>query len=103
MARTQAELLAELTKRLDAIQMTVERNAGRTDTEFEWLKQEVTELRVVVKELTHTDAKTNERVAVVEQRSAANEKGHDRTWQFTAMAISVLAILVSLIAAFVKR
>jgi len=38
-----------------------------------------------------------------DQRLRALEKGSDRTWQFAAMGISVVAILVSLLVAFVKK
>jgi len=38
-----------------------------------------------------------------DQRLPALEKGSDRTWQFAAMGISVVAILVSLLVAFVKK
>jgi len=39
----------------------------------------------------------------LEERVKALDKGTDRLWQFAPMVISVLAILVSVIVAFVKK
>lgn len=43
------------------------------------------------------------KLAAIEERIKAVEKGHDRLWQVAPMVISVAAILVSVIVAFVKK
>jgi chromosome segregation ATPase len=83
------------------------------------IKEIQSSLKQVLAELSETRtavARLDERLKVLEkhadhpaalasqdQRLKALEKGSDRTWQFAAMGISVVAMLVSLLVAFVKK
>jgi len=71
--------------------------------EIEHFKGQIKELQAISKEVHASCAKTTERIAALEERAKALEKGHDRLWQVAPMVISLAAILVSVIVAFAKK
>jgi chromosome segregation ATPase len=70
---------------------------------LEALPQQVADLRERVKqleELPQQSARHDERLKTVEKTT---DKTADRRWQLAPMAISVVALLVSVVIAFVKK
>lgn len=113
---TKAELAGELTARLVDVESGLREYRALTDHRLNSLENTCAELERVVAEVRKQNAVLEERLKAFEkhadhpatlsafdQRLKALEKGADRTWQFAAMGISVVAILVSLIVAFLKK
>jgi hypothetical protein len=87
MARTQGELLDELTKRVDAITLALEGVRTISTVEITHIKDGLREAQSFLKELQLADSKLAERIAALEQRCAALEKQSDRGFNFGQAAI----------------
>lgn len=61
------------------------------------------EVDALAKKLQEKVADAAVKLAAVEERVSGLDRGHDRLWQIAPMVVSVLAILVSVIVAFVKK
>lgn len=103
---TELVRLQEITR---AAEEATEWRVAKIEDSLKQVLAELSEIRTAVARLDerlkalekHADHPTA--LASHEQRLKALEKGSDRTWQFAAMGISVVAILVSLIVAFLKK
>lgn len=70
---------------------------------FETIKKEIEELKLRLLKSEDAMIALLQRTAAQDERIKALEKGTDRRWQFAALATSAIAILVSIIVAFVKK
>lgn len=113
---TKADLAGQILERLIALEKGVEAFQAVTEHRLKYLEATFSEYGKTVAELREQQASQEARLKALEkladhpaalashdQRLKALEKGTDRTWQFAAMAISVLAVIVSVIVAFVKK
>ena len=103
MPRTHTELIDELTKRVDTLSLAVEAIRSGSLVEVDHLKESARTVQSLVRELEKFDRELAVRFASLDERCKALEKGTDRTWQLAPIIISAVAILVSLIVAFVKK
>ncbi len=105
-----------VTQRVDELAEKVEGYIPVTDYRLDELKQDFAALKQQVRQLETLPqqvADLKERVKQLEelpQQSARHderlktvEKGTDRLWQFAPMGISVIALITSVILAFVKK
>lgn len=105
-----------LTQRVGELAEKVERYIPVADYRLDELKQDFAALKEQVRRLEELPiqvADLKERVKQFEdlptqsarhdERLKTVEKGHDRVWQFAPMVISVLAILMSVVVALIKK
>ena len=94
MARTQGELISELTKRVDSLTLAIEGIRSVSTVEIAHIKELLRDVQGLLKELQSADSKLTERVATLEQRCAALEKHSDRGWNIgQAAIISVISMI----------
>lgn len=103
MPRTHSEAIDELTKRVDALALALEGLRTLSTVEIEHFKGQIKELQAVSKDVQGLCAKAAERIAALEERAKALEKGTDRIWQLAPMVISGVGVVIALIALFVKK
>ena len=96
-ARTQGQLLDELTKRVDALALALEGLRTSSTVEMSYIKEGVRELQVLSREIQASESKLAERVAALEQRCAAMEKLSDRGWQVRLAAVAFGFSVISLL------
>jgi len=65
--------------------------------------EKLSEARVTLEKLQDKLASLDVRLTELQGRCAALEKSSDRTWQFAPMIISAVAVLISLLVAFLKK
>ena len=100
---TQGERIDELSKRLDAIALALEGVRTTVVIEIDHLEENLKRHQSELKDNQQLHLRTTERLAILEQRCVALEKGSDRTWQLAPMVISAVAVLISLLVAFLKK
>lgn len=94
MARTQGELLDELTKRVDVLTLALEGVRTVSTVELTHIKDTVREMQSLLRELQLADSKLAERVAALEQRCVTLEKNSDRGFNFIqAAGIAVISMI----------
>jgi len=110
------ENVQDISTKLTRFQEIARLTEGAFATRLAGIEDAIKQLQVDVADIGKGVARLDERLKTLEkhvdhpatlsahdQRLKALEKGSDRTWQFAAMGISVVAILVSLVVAFVKK
>lgn len=98
-----AQRINELSERLKELGGTVETRFGVASVTLDILKQQIADLTSELNKLKDGQKALEVADGRIEERLKALEKGTDRTWQLAPLVISAIAILVSLIVAFVKK
>ncbi len=93
---TNTQKIDELVRTVVKLEAILEERSRRQDAEADRLRDETRRLQQAVE--GHAT-----KITATEQRCAALEKGTDRFWQIAPMIISGIAVLVSLIVAFLKK
>ncbi len=99
-----------LKSELQTVTSKFEKDFALNEASLDGLQANADELKLALKKLEAAIEKLQERqsevvakLAAFDERFKSLEKSNDRTWQFAAMVISAVSLIVSLIVAFVKK
>ena len=95
--------IQELQREVDKLQGTVERNYHVNVVEHRKLEERLGELREALNKFQEKLASLDVCQTELQGRCIALEKGADRSWQIAPMIISAIAVLISLLVAFLKK
>lgn len=102
-APSPSQRVEALQQELARLSATVGRGDGVNAVEHARLRERLTGVATELAGLRDRLKAEEEKVVALERRCAALEQWPDRVWQFAPMVISVLAALLSVVVAFVRR
>ena len=100
---TPTQRIEELRRDLGILSATVSKEHALLNQSGLTQEQKINTLEAQLQKLQERQQETLIKLASLEERTKALEKGTDRTWQFAPLIISGVAILVSTFVAFSKK